>query len=630
MHTKTKRRTSQIGLLAALMTLLTAFTLIGGIGAAGADTTSNTDDRSVGVPTGWWTYTNATESFINGRLAANGARLTDIEVVTSTTFNVTMVRNAGAYAVPGWAWYYGQTFAQVGSLLTSNNARLLDLEPYSVSGATKFAVIMVANSGATGRAWHYGAGISSAQVASSLSATGDRLIDLESYTEGSTKKYAFVSIANTGTDNKAWQYWLNQTPASIATRVSAFGGRITNLERQSDGTYNFIMVKNTGGDAFAWWYFFGFSNMTDAVTRALQFGARITSAQMHLVFNGTTFVPSYDVVMIENSNAPTQRIRGIFYPRFVNSGGVPTSTFAAYLKRVNGSVLLDLNSAADVDPASAVKIIHNLTAQRNLQSGPDTTSSPFTYYNYPSEIAAGKLAKDACPNDAEETVANRLTTTEGNALALMMQNSDNRTTHGVELRYGRPAVNATATAAGMSSTSIQQSVGCGYRDGIRNHTTAHDLATIYDSIDKNNALLDTSNRDALYARMSGGPVPQQIRDIVSQEAAKQGKSAIATQFSDLVQWRFKPGGYGLGCPTESLSTCKYVVTGSGAGRILIPAMGRTGTTFRDDVFSRFHVNTQITCIDACGKAQEKTASDAYASVAYEMFREEIASALLTW
>ena len=633
MHTTTRRRTSQIGLLAALMTLLSVFTLVGRASPAGADTTSNTDDKSVGVPTAWWTYANVTESFINGRLAANAARLTDVEIAGSTTFNVTMVRNAGAYAVPGWEWYFGKSFAEVGSLLSANTGRLIELKPYTVSGVTQFALIMVKNTGATARAWHYGAGLSPAQVATTLSATGDRLIDLQPYTEGGVKKVAFVSIANTGADAKPWQYWFDQTPASMASHVSSFGGRITNLVRQADGTYDFIQVKNAGGDNFQWWYFFGFSSMTAAANRAAQFGARITNAQMHIVFNGRAFVPSYDVVMIENSNAATQRIRGLLYSRFVDSTGAPTATFAAYVKRVSGPVFVDLNSAADVDPASAVKIIHNLTAQQKLQSGPDTTRSAFTYYNYPSQPDPTGNPKDVCPDAAEETAANLQSTTEGNALTQMMLVSDNRMTRGVELRYGHATINTTAAAAGMSSTSIQQIVGCAYQGGIRNHSTARDLATIYESIDKNTVLLDAANRDALYARMccNNGSLTQLYRDVVNQEAAKQGKSAIATQFADLMVYRAKGGTYnGLACPAGSLSTCVYEETESSAGHLTIPGKVAGNVVMRDDVFAIYHADTQITCSATCGQAQEVSAAQAYVTASVEMFREEIASALLTW
>src|SRR5207249_322531 len=111
------------------------------------------------------------------------------------------------------------------------------------------------------------------------------------------------------------------------------------------GTYNFIQVKNSGGDNFHWWYFFGFPNLTAANNRATQFGARITNLRMHLVWNGRTFVPVYDVVMIENSNAATQRIRAILYPRFVDaSTSTPTATFAFYVKRMSSGVFDDLNS----------------------------------------------------------------------------------------------------------------------------------------------------------------------------------------------------------------------------------------------------------------------------------------------
>lgn len=77
-------------------------------------------------------------------------------------------------------------------------------------------------------------------------------------------------VANTGADAKAWQWWLKQTAAGVASRLAACGGRLVDLERLPDGRYNVVMVKNSGADAFAWWWRIGFASITDLINFANQ------------------------------------------------------------------------------------------------------------------------------------------------------------------------------------------------------------------------------------------------------------------------------------------------------------------------------------------------------------------------
>src|SRR3954452_14704678 len=99
------------------------------------------EDRQMSKPTPWAQYTGVTATQVNSYLSANSARLTDISVASSTpTFNVTMVRNDGAYQT-GWWWYYGMTEAQVNSRASTNNARLIALDAYATSSGVRYAGI---------------------------------------------------------------------------------------------------------------------------------------------------------------------------------------------------------------------------------------------------------------------------------------------------------------------------------------------------------------------------------------------------------------------------------------------------------------------------------------------------------
>lgn len=348
---------------------------------AALDTTASTDDHSINVPTGWWTYTNVSAATVTSFLNQNNARLTELEVYSVTAgvprFTVRMVSKSGAYAVPGWWWYYGQTFANVVALLNTNNGRLIEIEPYDAGGGViRFAIVMVSNTGSAARAWSWLAGVSSAQISTHLGSSGHRLIDLDTYTEGGVKKYTAAMVRNTGADAKSWQWWLNQSPAGIASKVSAFNGRIVKLERQSNGTYNFVQVKNTMTNASAWWYFFGFSSLSAVVNYANQLAVRPIDITTYVVGN----TRRYDAVFIDNANASTRRMRSVFGQTFLDASGNPTrGIFEAYLKQVGGSVKVSLNASRRAETASTMKTLHLLHAMRQVQSG-DPLGSAFVYY----------------------------------------------------------------------------------------------------------------------------------------------------------------------------------------------------------------------------------------------------------
>lgn len=611
------------------------------------DTTALTDDHSINVPTGWWTYTNVTAAQVSSYLSANSARLTDLEVysVTSGTprFTVRMVPNSGAYAVPGWWWYYGLTAADVTTRLNANNGRLIEVEPYDIGGGViRYAVVMVSNTGGAARAWSYLMGVSSAQISSHITSSGHRLIDLDTYTEGGVKKYTAALVANTGADAKSWQWWINMSPSGIASKVSSFNGRIVKLERQADGKYSFVQVKNTGSDSSAWWYQYGFASMADLNNYGLQVASRPIDI--------TTYVDSggkrrYDASFIDNANDSTRRMRSLLGATFLDANGNPTKgIFESYLKQVSSSVKVDLNGGRRAETASALKSLHLLHSMQQVEAGDDVLNSAFTYYEY--DLVAGK---DACPDPSKETAANKRTNYNfEKGLDEMMRISDNRTTRGTVLRYGGfTPFNATATASGMGSTTMRHNIGCGYWNfttgkydpaARRNDTSAADLARIYEGV-YNQSLLTNANsaRDEFFE--SANPATgasDALQAIINAEAAAVGKSAIATQFGDLVKTWGKGGSYGT-CLGDGGTGCgQKVIVRSGAGLIQIPIKGRGGLiTYRTYSFGRLISDTPVSCwedYDAPGTncQEDVNYTNAYSAAANELYRDEIRSALKTW
>lgn len=625
----------------ALAAVVSTFTLNAW---AALDTSARTTDHSVNVPTGWLIYNNVTSSQVSSYLSANSARLTQIEVdsyVSGTPrFSVRMVPNSGVYAVPGWWWYHGLTFAQVGSFLSSNNARLIDLEPYDIGGGViRYAAVMVSNTGTTARAWSYLSGATSAQVTTHLSSSGHRLVDLDSYYIGTLKRYSVVAVANTGTDAKSWQWWLNQTPASVASRVNSFGGRIVKLDRQKDGTYNFIQVSNAGTNNSAWWYQYGFTSGTALINYANQVAARPVNITSYL---NTSGLRRYDAVFIDNANASTRRMRGILGATFLDGNGNPTrGIFESYLKLVGGTVKVDLNSRRRAETASSLKSLHLLTSMRRVAAGTDTLASAFNYYDYVSGTLTQR--KNACPKPSLETAVNRRTDYNfEKGLDEMMRISDNRTTRGTVIRYGGFApFNATAAAVGLTGTTLRHNIGCAYRNPetgvispstLRNDTTAADLARIYEGV-WNSTLLSNANsarteflESTLLAAGASGP----LQTIINQEATKLGKLAIASQFGSLIRRWGKGGSYGT-----YLNDTQAVIIRSGTGLIRLPIKVAGVVNYRTYSFARLVSDVPVTCFEDFDTATVTCPSDtnytnAYNNAANELYRDEIRSALLTW
>lgn len=595
---------------------------------ASADPNALTDDTSVSVPTQWWTYTNVTTAQIADRVNQHGARITDIEPYNSAgnRFTVVLVRNAGAYQVPGWWWFVGLTFNQVVSNVNSTGGRLIDIETYLVNGQVRYAIALVSNTGGAARAWWWLSGVSATAVNSLLPANtpnaGDpvkRLVDLESITVNGTRQYSAIFIANTGADAKAWQWWINQTPASVGQRVNAFGGRITHLQRQENGTYNFIQVRNAGSDNKYWRYYFGLSSASAVNQVALQYNTRVFDLETYVV-NGQR---RYDAVMIDNVDAETRRLTNLIAPAFTGSNGLPTADFGFYLRRVAGSEVTGLQTTLTWEPASAIKAVHNLAVLfRTLVD--DSLGSSFTYYTYPNSPFFPNT-KDACPIPGDEVAANRLTSTLDFGKDRMMSISDNRTTRGIVLRYGLPWIQAVAASPGllnMTDTTINQDqIGCGFLGGKRNFTTLVDMGKLYERVESMTA--QPQLQTEFYQPMNSGA--GSLAAIVTAEANAMGKGSIATAFISRIRNHFKGGSYDIPC-SQAGCTNGLVYIRTNAGRIALPI--RTGPSSFDErvyVYGTF-VDNQFQCTGCSTTAWD----NARATIGAELFRAEIRSALQTW
>jgi hypothetical protein len=202
----------------------------------------------------------------------------------------------------------------------------------------------------------------------------------------------------------------------------------------------------------------------------------------------------------------------------------------------------------------------------------------------------------------------------------------------VVLRYGFPAINATAQAAHMIGTSLRGNIGCAYYDPVTNQfgapgndTTAADLAGLYEQVWQGSILSGTARTSFFSLANPSSGAGSNLQSIINQEAAAVGKTAIAAQFGALVRGYSKGGSYGtcLGSPN-----CTQKVTiRSGAGILRLPTKLNGITVYRNYVYG--HMISDVPVSD-WGTTEETNYINTYVQAASELFRESVRSALTTW
>lgn len=473
-------------------------------------------------------YTAVTATTINTQVA-NGYRLVDIEYrgssLLGTTYDAVLVQNTGAYAA-GWWWYTGLTAAQVSSNLATNQARLIDLEPYEdANGNLRFACIMVDNTGANAKAWWWYYNTTTTSLSSQLSTNNGRLVDLDTYTIGTTTYYSGVMIANTGTDNRAWWWYTNVTPTQIGTYLNTNSARLYDLEHRDNGNYDCIMVRETSAPAWYWWY-----GLTSADVSFLigNYGVRPIDIESYLVSGSRR----YAMVTINNSNALTTNVGALM--RAATDGQV-----GCWMERINGSNIANLNGDAVFEPASTMKTLHHVHAMRRVYLGASSLTQLINVFtNYQS-------AGSSCPIDTGP-VNQQLQ----DVLRAMMENSDNARTQAIRTFFGESNINNTAAALGMSSTGTHHRLGCN-NDAVANpnEITLRDLHTLHEAVA--NGYLG-GQRDTFYDLMLESLSGLAIDSLINAEGAALNMQPVTiASFRNFTKMAHKGGSYGLNNGTSS-------------------------------------------------------------------------------
>jgi Beta-lactamase enzyme family len=591
-------RATRRGLRATLLVVLAAAFLAGSGLAASPRVASAAigpaDDRQLTTVTGWWTYQGVTAAQVNSYLSANGARLTKIQVESSTpTFTVVMVKNSGSYASGYW-WYYGQTEAQVNSQLSSHSARPISISAYSTSLGVRYAVVMVPNSGANAKAswWYHG---TSTYIAGRLSANSARLTELGTYPGGG---YTAIMVNNTGTNATGWWWYYGISASSVTSHLTTNHARLIDLSRNSTGTYNVVMYSSS---TRAYWYY-GYTPGT-MLNKANQLGQRIIS-----VVSYTSGGVKYQAAaMVRNTNTLSEKLWSIIGPK-VDSGA-----YGFYLKQVGGSTLASLQQTKQYEPASALKVLYHAKSIHEQALGNTFDSTVITYHYNPAD----PTNKDICPDDYASTS----TTDLKNADTKMMQVSDNRMTRGILEKYTKASMLSYATSLGLTATQINHNIGCGTP---HNKTTLVDLGKVYEAFQNgvvtSSSTWKTQFRSRMLNQGNYSGFQTSICPIVSAEAASLGKSAAtATSFCNAMTWIAKGGSYSYG------SVYPYTVSWDGLSLTSVPFKSSGVLAPRFYVFGEFIDGTSIS-----GSTEANSVNAARSKLFQEALRPYIRAALTTW
>ena len=412
----------------------------------------------------------------------------DLELTSSAPkFSVAYVANSGTYA-RAWWWYYGKTGSKVKKLLNKHKARLIDIEPYNTGNGTRYAVVMVKNKGAAKKTWGWHYNVPLSTITDYVDDHDMRVIDVDRHASGN--RFSGIYIKNKGVDAKGWWHYYNVTKSQIKRLLKQKKARLIQLERISNTRYDVVMQKvraaTTGGGCS--------TSARPQLSRAAdQFGARIFQVKSRVV-NGKR---RYDALLLNNVNAETTRIRQLVADKMTGDWGF-------YLKRVGGGEVVGLGASNTFEPASMIKIVHAVTAMRDMQN--DSTAdenTDVTWYahpDFPARYPGDPGYRDDRATRRRTRMSARTTAAPApcsptwtyvddlgpDIVAQTLQQSDNRTTDALTRRYGFSGLNATKDLAGMTNSKVNHRIGCPGKASpqplTHNALTLRDAGKIYEGI----------------------------------------------------------------------------------------------------------------------------------------------------
>lgn len=614
--------------LAALAMAVLAATAIGTSKASMAAAVLD-PERNATIPTGWHFWVGQTKAQIDKRAKKAKERVVDVNVdsVAPLRFSAVLVRNSGPYARTG-GWSYGSE-ADVTSKIKATHGRLIDLEPFTVGGKRRLAYVWVKNSGDAGKGWHWNYDLSAKGVVKEINKYDIRLTDLSSYVVDGKRRYAYIGIANTGVDARAWWWYVNVTPKFVQQQAVAHGARLIDVERPKAGRMTVIMQRNDEGAYSRFVYDY---TQTDLLRFEASNGVRITDLERYKK-NGHV---RYAASLIDNASPENRRIRSIW--RSSTMANAPNGTdawFGIYAKEVGGPVDVGLADSRAYQPLSVLKLIPHLFVMRLLDNDPslDLLDQP-NGINWTA--LKGKPDEIYCPNSMQGQQTQMYSETLRMTLTRGLGESLNRAHEALVNKYGSAAINDGAHALGLTHTNVYP--GCkqpaGRKDWTYNRSTLGELGRLFENVDNKTYFPNhwPQVSSEFYGLMADWGT-NGVRDVVASEAAAAGKSGIVNGFMSKVTLNGKGGGTLI-----PQSDGSYQGGRGFFGRLELPFRSGRGFLIKTFVGGYFVDNFKAPCNEdtagssgshACRvwKTQQNAAYDLFMG---EPYRLAIRKAIATW
>ena len=527
------------------------------------------DDFENKNPTKWWVYTHQTVAKIDSFIKTYDARIIDIEVDSFSpySFTVTYVQNTGTYKKTSW-WYSDLTAAQVNSDLAANQARPISIKAYDIgSGKIRFAVAMIANTGVDEKKWWWYSDKSEAEISSLLKTNTARLITLDACKIGTATAYTAIMIADTGVDKVDWWWLVNASADTLGSAVKDNKARVVYLTPGATGNFNAIL-ESCATDCLDSW-FYPAKTFAEMVSTATQQGARLLNLASYAGCGSVCFIGA----RINNSNEITTRVGNL-----IRNGGI-AGTEGLYLKKVNGSVLANLEDGVEFEPASTIKVLANLYSMTQVEKGKISLTTQITHY------ANGP---DSCPDPPDISGTESL----GTALREMMYHSDNARTREITDHWTEAAIDAYAASIGLDHTGFHEIVGCGPGTPGSDTLTLDDAGALYEGV-ATQKFLDAKDRGIFYSNMAGRAQfesegydwtsiwDSDIPNIINQVAPAGYTAAQKTAYQNAMNLAYKAGNYVLCTNNECTDVVEDIAI---AGWFQLPVCSATGTTYAEYVF----------------------------------------------
>lgn len=569
-RTNHNRRTAGAWAVRVLVPALVASLVVSVVGAGSTRAAEKNarDDRLNVDKTAWAYWYGQTPAQLSAQLAATGHRILSVTVNTPfpLTVDVVTIANSGDNATAWW-WYPDLRQDQIGGTTSAQNARLTQLVPYQTPSGRRFFTVMIRNTGLYRSAWTYHIDVEETLL-SGLRKGGFLPLAVEGRSDGRKIPGAsggeapyenfetLITLANP--EGLDWNLYRLQSPEDLGPRN---GFRIIDVNVKKNTRLAFIEVESLFDDSASYSY----TGLTPD-----ELAAKVKTDDVRLIdlvryVDQTRDPDDSPSETAEFLAATAVTAKGLDQHRLevdLQRPPLDTSRATAMLRPARAASVptLSIEPALGVEPASAIKALHVLHALRRVQSGKDGLSAPFTYYLSRGNFGFGH--PNNCPNPQDEIPGNSVTISLRQALAMTLKHSDNRTTRGLELRYGRDAINATAAAAGLSGTRLNSVIGC-FDRSAPNRFPAADAAALHAGVHRG-TLLGGAARHEFYKAISSFGPGTATRALIEQEGAQLGLSPrTVSSFIQGVSFSAKGGSYGGGG--------EY--TRSIAGRLVVPVRG---------------------------------------------------------